>query len=153
MSENIVEFLLKRNYTISTAESCTGGLLSKKITDIPGSSEVFLCGVCSYSNKSKETLLNVQHESLKNYGAVSEQVAKEMAIGIQKLSGSDIAISTTGVAGPGGGTKEKPVGLVYVCIRVHDKEKIFCLNENNKCREEIREIVAKKAIELVFELL
>ncbi len=154
MNENIVEILSRLGLTISTAESCTGGLISKKITDIPGSSEVFLCGVCSYSNKSKEILLKVKHKSLQTYGAVSKQVAQEMARGIQKISGSDVAVSTTGIAGPGGGSLEKPVGLVYICAYFRNKSQAICLRESSELsRENIREIVAQKAINLVMDLV
>lgn len=113
--ENIVAaILMSRKITISVAESCTGGLLANKLTNIPGISEVFDRGVVSYSNKSKQDLLYVKGESIERYGAVSEQVAKEMAEGIRVASGTDIGVSITGIAGPSGGTREKPVGLVYI---------------------------------------
>lgn len=106
--------LNNKNLTISTAESCTGGLLGAALTQEPGSSQFYLGGVVSYSNTLKQGLLGVNEDSLKLYGAVSEEVAKEMAEGIRSKTGSDLAVSTTGIAGPDGGSNEKPVGLVYI---------------------------------------
>ncbi len=100
--------------TLSTAESCTGGMIAKTITDIPGSSEVFVGGFVTYSNSLKERTLGVYPEDLRRYGAVSEDVARQMVVGALQRSGSDYAVCTTGIAGPGGGTESKPVGLVYV---------------------------------------
>lgn len=112
---NIVgKALNNKNLTISTAESCTGGLLGAALTQEPGSSQFYLGGVVSYSNTLKQGLLGVNEDSLKLYGAVSEEVAKEMAEGIRSKTGSDLAVSTTGIAGPDGGSNEKPVGLVYI---------------------------------------
>ncbi|MBQ9941366.1 MAG: competence/damage-inducible protein A, partial [Christensenellaceae bacterium] len=111
-----VALLMKKGLTVATAESCTGGLISKRLTEVPGSSEVFGCGVCSYANEVKEQLLGVSHHTLETYGAVSPQTAAEMAAGIRRISGADIGISVTGIAGPGGGTEEKPVGLVYLGV-------------------------------------
>ncbi|HRE40920.1 MAG TPA: competence/damage-inducible protein A [Ignavibacteria bacterium] len=115
--------LKKKNKTLSVAESCTGGLISAKIVDIPGSSDYYLGGVCSYSNDAKKKLLGVKNNSLKKFGAVSEQVAIEMAKGVREKFKSDFAISTTGIAGPTGGSKSKPVGLVY--IGYSDKNKSY----------------------------
>ncbi len=102
--------------TLAVAESCTGGLLSKRITDLPGCSDYYLGGVCSYSNEVKMKLLNVSRETLDTVGAVSKETAEQMAEGVAKALGSDIGVGITGIAGPGGGTKEKPVGLVYVSV-------------------------------------
>ena len=104
------------NQTVSVAESCTGGLLGAALTELPGSSCYFLGGIQAYANKVKEALLGVSHETLVSFGAVSEEVASEMANGIQRLTGSDWAISTTGVAGPDGGSGEKPVGTVWISV-------------------------------------
>jgi len=112
----LVLALLEKNMTVATAESCTGGILSARITDIPGASKVFGYGCCVYANDAKVKLLGVAPDTLKAYGAVSKETALEMARGARHLSGADIGISTTGVAGPDGGTKEKPVGLVWVGI-------------------------------------
>jgi nicotinamide-nucleotide amidase len=109
----VVQLLREKKLTVALAESCTGGKVSAAITDVAGSSEVFGCGVCAYSNDIKQKLLGVRHETLTSYGAVSNETAREMAAGVRALSGADIGISITGIAGPGGGTAEKPVGLVY----------------------------------------
>jgi len=116
--------LKNQNLTIATAESCTGGLLAHTLTNISGSSEYFERGIISYSNKSKMELLGVPEKTLKEYGAVSEQAAKAMVIGIKERSNVDIGISTTGIAGPTGGTKEKPVGLVYIGIATSKKVEV-----------------------------
>ncbi len=108
--------LKKRHLTIATAESCTGGLLAHILTNISGSSEYFDRGIISYSNTSKIQLLGVSDQLLKSHGAVSEQAAQAMAEGIRTHAGVDIGVSTTGIAGPTGGTKDKPVGLVYIGI-------------------------------------
>lgn len=114
---NRVSNLLKEKHlTVATAESCTGGLIAHSLTNISGSSDYFDRGVVSYSNNAKTELLGVSEEMLKKYGAVSEQVAKAMAEGVRTKSNVDIGISTTGIAGPTGGTKEKPVGLVYIAV-------------------------------------
>ena len=104
--------LREREWTLATAESCSGGLIAHRITNVPGSSGYFLGGVVSYSNGAKVRMLDVRPESLDSYGAVSEEVAREMAEGAKNYFGSDVAIAVTGIAGPGGGTAEKPVGLV-----------------------------------------
>ncbi|MBE58394.1 MAG: damage-inducible protein CinA [Gammaproteobacteria bacterium] len=108
--------LTATNQTVSVAESCTGGLLGAALTELPGSSCYFLGGVQAYANEVKEGLLGVSHETLVSFGAVSGEVASEMARGIQRLTGSDWAISTTGVAGPDGGSGEKPVGTVWISV-------------------------------------
>jgi nicotinamide-nucleotide amidase len=115
--EQVVGDLLKFNgYTLATAESCTGGLLSGRITDVPGSSEYFLAGAVTYSNEAKIKLLGVPRKLIEVHGAVSEEVALAMAGGIRELAGSTFGIGITGIAGPGGGTAEKPVGLVYLAL-------------------------------------
>lgn len=114
LEEVIGKLLTEKGLTISVAESCTGGLIANRITDISGSSKYFERGVVTYSNKSKIELLGVSEELIIRYGAVSEEVAKEMAEGVRKISKTDIGISTTGIAGPSGGTSEKPVGLVWI---------------------------------------
>lgn len=122
-SEKIVGKMLRRkNLTLAVAESCTGGLVSSRITDAPGSSKYFLCGIVAYSNGIKENLLGVSGKTLRKYGAVSKQVVLEMAEGIQLLAGSDIGIGVTGIAGPAGGTRSKPVGLVYIALIANNKK-------------------------------
>jgi PncC family amidohydrolase len=118
---NKVSDELKKNHvTIATAESCTGGLLAHCLTNISGSSEYFDCGVISYSNKAKKQLLGVPEQLLKNYGAVSKEVAATMAKGIQQRAQVNYGLATTGIAGPTGGSKDKPVGLVYIALSTKD---------------------------------
>lgn len=134
LEKKVVELLKKLNMNISTAESCTGGMLASKLIDVPGISEVFYEGVVSYSNEAKINRLGVRKETLDKYGAVSEEVAKEMVMGLT----TDVALSTTGIAGPDGGSEEKPVGLVYMGIRIKDKiyvEKRVFRGDRNKVRE------------------
>ncbi len=115
--ENAVVKLLKaKGLTVAVAESCTAGLVAKRITDVSGASEVFHCGVVSYANEIKSKILGVQHETLKEFGAVSEQVAEQMALGVLKVSGSSIGASITGIAGPNADGSDKPVGLAYLSI-------------------------------------
>jgi len=108
--------LVDRGMTVAVAESCTGGLLGTALTERPGSSAYFLGGIQAYANSVKEQLLGVSHETLLSFGAVSEEVASEMALGVQRLTGSDWALSTTGIAGPDGGSEEKLVGTVWVSV-------------------------------------
>jgi competence/damage-inducible protein CinA C-terminal domain len=116
LEELVVKLLREKCKKIATAESCTGGLLAKRITDLSGSSEVFEMGCVTYANSAKEQLLSVPAETLATHGAVSEETARAMAEGIVRLSGADIGIGITGIAGPGGGTEEKPVGLIYIAL-------------------------------------
>ncbi len=116
LEELVVQELQKQGKKLATAESCTGGLLAKRITDVPGSSAVFDMGCVTYANEAKEMLLSVDHETLERYGAVSEETARSMAEGIVRRSGSDIGVGITGIAGPDGGTEEKPVGLIYIAL-------------------------------------
>ncbi|MBL7107476.1 MAG: competence/damage-inducible protein A [Phycisphaerae bacterium] len=116
LSEVVANKLLAVGKTVSTAESCTGGLIAKLLTDVPGASGYFGQGWVTYSNESKINQLNVSADTIERYGAVSEQVAEEMAINARKISGSDFSIAATGIAGPSGGSEQKPVGLVYLCI-------------------------------------
>lgn len=153
----LVKELTEKKLKIATAESCTGGLISKMITDISGASAVFDCGVCSYANEIKEKVLGVSGEDLKAYGAVSEKVAMQMAEGIRKLSGADIGISTTGIAGPTGGSKLKPVGTVYIGVSTISKNYVLlanlALNEvaKNATRDKIRQSAAFLAIYCGFK--
>ena len=134
----VAEMLCKSNLTISTAESCTGGMIAAKLISYPGVSQVFLEGAVTYSNEAKVRRLGVKKETLDLYGAVSKETAKEMAEGICRECGSDISVVTTGIAGPGGGTEEKPVGLVYigVCFKGETVvEKFIFQGERDKIRE------------------
>ncbi len=116
ITENVVQLLEGIDCTVATAESCTGGLLSGTITSVSGASCVFGYGVCTYANEAKMKLLNVQADTLEKHGAVSIETAREMAEGIRALSGADYGVSTTGIAGPSGGTEDKPVGTVCIGI-------------------------------------
>jgi PncC family amidohydrolase len=119
--EEISEHLLERGWHLAVAESATGGLMGHKITRIPGSSRYFLGGVIAYANDVKETVLNVRSGSLKRWGAVSAQVAMEMAAGVCQLTGAEVALSTSGIAGPTGATAKKPLGLYYIGLAIPDE--------------------------------
>ena len=152
----LVKKLAQKGLKAATAESCTGGLISKKITETPGASAVFECGVCSYGNNIKEKILGVKRETLEKYGAVSACCAMEMARGVSEISGADIGVSTTGIAGPGGGTAEKPVGLVYMGLYYNGKTKVIKAHLN-KCgknsREKIREYASVAALYEVLKCI
>lgn len=142
------DLLIKNNLKISTAESCTGGMIASRLVSIPGISDVFLEGAVTYTNEAKVRTLNVKEETLKKYGAVSEETAREMAEGMAKRTGSDIAVVTTGIAGPGGGTEEKPVGLVY--IGLYYKGEVFVYkNIFNGNRQAVRTKATVRALDIV----
>ena len=148
---NKISIILKeKNLKIAIAESCTGGLISHNFTNISGISEYFERGIVSYSNIAKMELLDVSENILEKYGAVSEQVAKAMAEGVRKKSHADIGIATTGIAGPTGGTKDKPVGLVYLAISTISNTivKKFQFSGN---RIENKESTCKAALEMLLE--
>ena len=140
--------LAARGLTIACAESCTGGLVTSRLTDIAGSSAYVMGSVVSYTNRIKETLVGVQHVTLAAHGAVSEETAREMAEGLRARSGADIAVSTTGIAGPGGGTKEKPVGLVYVACASAQGTQIVRLTLHGD-RRRVRELAALRARDMI----
>lgn len=152
MLNQIASDLQKNKKTLATAESCTGGMLGMAITSMAGSSEYYLGGVISYANEVKQNVLNVPQEELENFGAVSKEVARSMALGVKNLLKTDYAISTTGIAGPGGATKYKPVGLVYIAIATNDDVFVY---ENNFSgnREEVREQTLKTGLKLLIEHL
>ena len=150
--EVIVETLKKKKYTLATAESCTGGMVAASIVDVPGASDVFMEGFVTYSNEAKMRTLGVSAETLKLYGAVSEQTAREMAAGACLKAGTNTAVATTGIAGPSGGTKEKPVGLVYVACAVNGKVGVEELHLAGT-RYEIRSMSTDAALELLKTLI
>lgn len=117
------KMLTEKKLTLALAESCTGGLIGHRITDVPGSSTYFIGGIVAYSYEAKEKLLEVHHTTLYDHGAVSVETAQEMARGARRVLGADIGISATGIAGPGGGLPGKPVGLVYICLSARDFER------------------------------
>jgi nicotinamide-nucleotide amidase len=148
----VVLFLRERGLTLATAESCTGGLIAKRITDLSGCSDVFSGGCVTYSNEAKERLLGVSHESLACYGAVSEQVAAEMARGVRERLGADVGISATGIAGPTGGNAEKPVGTVYVGISTKNGEQVRKLSLSPmRSRDYIRKVTASNAYDMILK--
>jgi nicotinamide-nucleotide amidase len=116
MSQALAKLLIKKKYTVAAAESCSGGLIAKMLTDNPGSSEYFTQAMVTYSNKAKQTQLDIPAEVIEKYGAVSPQVAEAMAINVAHKAGTETAVSTTGIAGPAGRTEQKPVGLVYIGV-------------------------------------
>ena len=146
--------LIRKNMTLSSAESCTGGLVSSLLTDISGSSSYIKSNFVTYANEAKMKYLNVSENTLKNYGAVSEQTASEMVAGLLKETNTDYAIATTGIAGPSGGTEEKPVGLVYIAIASKDRMTVHkYLANKNYPRVLIKYLFAKKAVKLLAEFL
>jgi PncC family amidohydrolase len=150
-TQKLFELALKNNIKIVSAESCTGGLFSSLITEFSGSSKIFECGFVVYSNESKNQNLGVNLQTINNFGAVSEQVAKEMAIGAIKNSNANLSIAITGIAGPDGGSKEKPVGLVYIAS-------FYSLNQNLIVKEfnflgdrkENRMLTIKNALQILI---
>lgn len=143
---------LTKGKFISTAESCTGGLVASYLTSIPGSSDYFATGIVSYSNEAKMKLLNVNSKTLDKFGAVSEEVAREMATGSMKVASSDIAVSVTGVAGPGGGTKTKPVGMVCFGIATANEVKTVT-HYFSGTRYEIRQLSCEVSLNLILDVL
>ena len=142
------KLLLKKNTTIAIAESCTGGIISGKLTSIPGISKVFSRGIISYSNEAKIENLKVSRNTLKKYGAVSMETAIEMANGVRKLAGTDLGFSVTGIAGPDGGTDEKPVGLVFIALASSDGVECKKLQLWGN-RERIRNVTALHAFDMI----
>ena len=140
---------------IASVESCTAGLISKIITDAPGSSDVFDLGITTYSNEMKTKMVGVPEETLAAHGAVSPETAKAMAEGIRRVSGADIGVATTGIAGPGGGTPEKPVGLVYTAIATEDGTRItrLLIDGKDDNRDSIRNTAAETVLMNVLSLL
>lgn len=148
----VIGLLREKGMTLSCAESCTGGLVSKRITDISGCSDVFVGGCVTYANEAKMKLLGVRAETLESYGAVSEQTAREMAIGVRKATGADVGVSVTGIAGPGGGTPEKPVGTVYVGISTEKGEHVRRLTLSAmRSRNYIRNVSASNAFDIILK--
>lgn len=153
MENAVIMSLREDGETLAVAESCTGGLISKRITDISGASDVFLGGAVTYANEAKVKMLGVSEVSLEKYGAVSETVAAEMAKGVRLALGADFGVSVTGIAGPGGGTEEKPVGTVFVGIDSKYGAKVRKLTLSSmRDREYIRNVSATNALSMILEL-
>ena len=151
--KNIIQRLIKKKLSISVAESCTGGMLLSSITSISGASKIFNIGLVTNSNLAKIKLIKVSSSNLKRYGAVSEKCCLKMVEGLSKLSKSKINISITGIAGPKGGSKNKPVGLVYIGIKKGKKISINKYLFKNKNRENIRKNSVKEALKLIEKFI
>jgi PncC family amidohydrolase len=152
IAQKLGELLRARKITLAVAESFTGGLVSSMITDAPGSSEYFIAGVVTYGNDSKTSLLGVKESTMIKYGAVSDEVAREMATGVKEIAGADMGVSTTGIAGPSGGTDEKPIGLTYIGLAYGDDmfvEKMVLPGS----REEIKRAAAIQALDMVLHVI
>ena len=152
LEERAGDALNEKGWTLALAESCTGGLIAHRITDVPGSSDYFLGGVTAYSDPVKERLLGVKRETLIAVGAASEETAREMAQGARHTIGSDVGISVTCIAGPGGGTDEKPIGLTYIGARTPDGEWVE-RHVFQGDRKAIKESAANAALELLLNAL
>ena len=153
LSKKIVNLLKKKKLKISFVESCTGGLLSSFITSVSGSSKVFTLGLVTYSNKSKIDVLKIPKKNINKFGAVSEQTCLSMVQNLNKISKSNILLSITGIAGPSGGTKKRPVGLVYIGIKRGNKIKVNKYLFRNKGRTYIQRATVKKSLELILNFL
>ena len=151
-AQMVVEKLTEKGLTVCCAESCTGGLLSAALTAIPGSSAVYLGGCITYTDEVKHRVLGVRRKSLKLHGAVSPQVAAEMAVGMRERLGTDFALSVTGFAGPGGGTDADPVGTVYIGISGRDFTKVCRMCDAPECdRETVRADAVARALRLLWD--
>ncbi len=154
----VVDLLRLHGLTVTCAESCTGGLLSGRLVDVPGVSDVYRAGVVTYANEAKQKFLGVKKSTLEKYGAVSEQTAEEMAIGAIAFADADVSVAVTGIAGPDGGTPEKPVGLVYIACCVKGKTVVRkCLFDSSyhgvKGRREVRETTVETALSFLLDCL
>ena len=153
ISKKLIKLLTKKKLKISFAESCTGGLLSSSITSINGSSKVFTLGLITYSNQSKINILKVPKKIIIKYGAVSYETCLSMVKNLNKIAKTDFSLSITGVAGPSGGTKEKPIGLVYIGIKKGNKTLVKKFQFKNKKRSLIQKATVNKALNLILSLI
>ena len=153
LNKKIVTLLKRKKLKISFAESCTGGLLSSAITSVSGSSKIFSMGLVTYSNQAKITVLNVHKNIIKKYGAVSVQCCLSMVNNLSKISKSKVCVSITGIAGPKGGSKQKPVGLVYIGIKIGKKVLVNKCNFKNIGRLFIQKQTVKKTLDLLGKLI
>lgn len=153
LSQRIVRLLTKKRLKISFAESCTGGLLSSTITQISGSSKVFTIGLVAYSNQSKISTLKVPENTIRKHGAVSYETCLSMAKNLNKISKTNISVSVTGIAGPKGGTKKKPVGLVFIGIKKGSKSLVRKYLFSNKNRKSIQRAAVNKALNLILSFI
>lgn len=151
LEERLVSLLKEKNFVASTAESCTGGLIAKRITDVSGSSSVFNCGIVSYSNEIKHSVLGVSEETLRKYGAVSEQTVREMVSGVLKLSKANVAVAVSGIAGPNSDNTEKPVGLIF--IAGSNGKKTVVKKLENKFTGDVRRLNRENASDEALKIL
>lgn len=152
-AKKIINLLRRRKLKIAFAESCTGGMLSSTITSISGASKVFKLGLITYSNQSKNTILKVPEKIIKKFGAVSAQCCLAMVNNLKKISKSDVAISITGIAGPKGGTRSKPIGLVFIGIKKANKVNIYKCFFKNKGRTYIQKATVRKSLDLILRVI
>ena len=153
LSQKVVSVLRKKNLKISFAESCSGGLLSSSITSISGSSKVFTIGLVTYSNQSKTSILKVAKNIIRKYGAVSYEACLAMVKNLNKISKTNISVSITGIAGPNGATKKKPVGLVFIGIKKSNKTLVRKYLFKNKKRTSIQRAAVNKALNLILSFI
>ena len=153
LNKKVISLLKRKKLKLAIAESCTGGMLSSAITSISGASKVFSTGLVTYSNQAKISILKVPKKIIQKYGAVSVQCCLSMANNLSKISKSKVCVSITGIAGPKGGSKQKPVGLVYIGIRVGKKVIVNKCNFKNKGRAYIQRQTVKKSLNLLFRLI
>ena len=150
--KSLVKKLIKKKLKISFAESCTGGLLASSITSVSGASKIFTLGLVTYSNQAKIKFLKVNKNIIRKYGAVSHECCLTMVNNLSKISKANINVSITGIAGPNGGTKQKPVGLVYIGVKRGNKTQINKFFFKSKKRSSIQKATVKKALDLVFRI-
>ena len=153
LNKKLILLIKRKKMKLAIAESCTGGMLSSAITSVSGSSKVFVMGLVTYSNQAKTSILKVPQKIIKKYGSVSVQCCLAMVNNLSKISNSKVCVSITGIAGPKGGSKQKPVGLVYIGIRVGKKVIVNKCNFKNKGRAYIQRQTVKKSLNLLFRLI
>ncbi len=153
LNKKIISLIKRKRMKLSIAESCTGGMLSSAITSVSGSSKIFNMGLVTYSNQAKKTILKVPQKIIKKYGAVSVQCCLAMVNNLSKISNSKFCVSITGIAGPKGGSKQKPVGLVYIGIKIGKKVMVNKCNFKNKGRDFIQKQTVKKTLNLLAQMI
>ena len=153
LNKKIISLIKRKKMKLAIAESCTGGMMSSTITSVSGSSKVFTMGLVTYSNQAKTSVLKVPQKIIKKYGSVSVQCCLAMVNNLNKISKSKVCVSITGIAGPKGGSKQKPVGLIYIGIRVGKKVVVSKCNFKNKGRSYIQRQTVKKAVNLLSNLV
>ena len=153
LNKKVISLIKRKRMKLAIAESCTGGMLSSAITSVSGSSKVFTMGLVTYSNQAKTSILKIPQKIIKKYGAVSVQCCLAMVNNLSKISKSKVCVSITGIAGPRGGSKQKPVGLVYIGIRIEKKVVVNKCNFKNKGRAYIQRQTVKKSLNLLSKLI